>query len=144
MRVDRLFLDANVLFTAAHRPQGKAGFLFEHAGKPGALPGDARWVLVSSAHAIEEARRNVALKRPQALPAFEALVRRLSVAPQPASARIGLALPAKDLPIWSAALAARVTHLLTGDIGDFGPHMNRPERTAGVLVQTVAQHLAGL
>jgi hypothetical protein len=50
----------------------------------------------------------------------------------------------KDEPIWSAALAARATHLLTGDIKDFGPHMNRPASTAGVVIQTVGDYLAAM
>jgi hypothetical protein len=54
-----------------------------------------------------------------------------------------LALPAKDEPIWAAALAAKASHLLTGDLRDFGPHMNQPQHRAGIVIQTVAQYLAG-
>lgn len=156
MRADRLFLDANVLFTAAHRPEGKAAFLFAHAAampKAGveAAPAagsvaprpDAPWLLLSSAYAIEEARRNIALKFPQAMRGFEVLLQHLVTAPQPARVEPMLVLPAKDEPIWAAALAARATHLLTGDLRDFGPHMNRPGRCAGIVIQTVAQYLAG-
>jgi hypothetical protein len=47
--VDRLFLDANVLFTAAHNPDGTAAFLFDELAI-----GD--WELISSGFAIKEAR----------------------------------------------------------------------------------------
>jgi hypothetical protein len=55
-----------------------------------------------------------------------------------------LDLPDKDQPIWAAAHAARATHLLTGDLKDFGPHMNRPAATGGVVIQTVGEYLAVL
>lgn len=139
MTMWRLFLDANVLFTAAHRPQGKAGFLFAEVAA-----GSPHWQLVSSVYAVEEARRNIASKYPQAAPELLRLTRQLKLADQPATVRIALALPEKDLPIWAAALACRATHLLTGDLKDFGRFMNRPEQTAGVMIQTVSEFLAGL
>lgn len=135
----RLFLDANVLFTAAHNPGGKAACLFEAASRP-----SPPWQLLCSAYAIEEARRNLTTKSPQRMAAFEGLCAVLKMVPQPASALAPLALPDKDEPIWSAALAARATHLLTGDIKDFGPHMNGPASTAGVVIQTVGDYLAAM
>lgn len=135
----RLFLDANVLFTAAHNPDGKAAFLFERASRSG-----PPWRLLCSACAIEEARRNLAAKSPQGMVAFDPLCALLKIVSQPAFAGTALALPANDQPIWSAALAARSTHLLTGDIKDFGPHMNHPAATAGVVIQTVGDYLAAL
>ena len=47
----RLFLDANVLFTAAHNPNGKAALVIE-------LGARGHWQLFSSPYAFEEARRN--------------------------------------------------------------------------------------
>lgn len=142
--MDRLFLDANVIFTAAHNPNGKAAFLFALAAPTGSARSNSPWILLSSAYAIEEARRNIAAKVAQAMATFEGLLPRLAVVPQPASARLPLRLPAKDQPIWSAALAAAATHLLTGDLHDFGPHVNRPDASGGVLIQRVADYLAGL
>jgi hypothetical protein len=55
--VYRLFLDANVLFTAAHNPEGKAAFLSDASGH-------GSWGLLASACAIEEARRNIVAKYP--------------------------------------------------------------------------------
>ena len=79
----RLFLDANVLFTAARDPRGKAALVIE------------------------------------------------------------LELAAKDIPIFQAAVVCDASHLLTGDLKDFGPLMNRPEETSGILVQTVSDFLDG-
>jgi predicted nucleic acid-binding protein len=55
--VSRLFLDANVLFTAAHNPHGKAAFLI-------ALAAEGYWEVVTSTLAVEEAQRNLARKYP--------------------------------------------------------------------------------
>lgn len=137
--MDSPFLDASVLFTAAHRPQGKAAFLFQVQQSRGAA---SPWRLLSSAYAIEEARRNLVAKLPRAADDLAALVTNLQVVAQPAAARLRLDLPAKDLPIWAAAHASKATHLLTGDLRDFGSHMNQPELTGGVLIQTVGEYLA--
>jgi predicted nucleic acid-binding protein len=50
-----LFLDANVLFTAAHNPNGKAALVIE-------LQAKASWTIVTSAYAREEAQRNIRIK----------------------------------------------------------------------------------
>ena len=132
----RLFLDANVLFTAAHNPEGKAAFLFEALDLK-------RWDLLSSAFAIAEAQRNIATKYPPCAARLETLIAKLAVVAQPAPVAIGIALPEKDRPIYLAALACRATHLLTGDRQHFGRHMNRPQATGGIVIQTVAEYLAG-
>lgn len=135
--MDKLFLDANVLFTAAHNPGGKATFLFDELGA-------RRWTLVSGRFAIEEARRNIAAKYPQCQDRLMQLAERVIEAAQPAPREVPIDLPAKDQPIFLAAQAAGATHLLTGDLKHFGPHMNRPEKSGGVVIQTVADYLAGL
>ncbi|MBF8291703.1 MAG: hypothetical protein HW392_530 [Steroidobacteraceae bacterium] len=133
----RLFLDANVLFTAAHNPEGKAAHLFDALKLK-------RWVLLSSAYAIGEARRNIEAKYPQRAAQLEALVGQLVEVGQPAPARTSLDLAEKDQPIYLAAQSARATHLLTGDMRHFGPHMNRPLDTGGIVIQTVAEFLSKL
>ena len=132
----RIFLDANVLFTAAHNPDGKAASLFDALDLK-------RPELLSSAFAITEARRNIAAKYPQCVTRLELLLAGLAEVAQPAPVAIGIALPEKDRPIYLAALACRATHLLTGDRQHFGPHMNRPRTTGGIVIQTVAEYLAG-
>lgn len=137
---DRLFLDANVLFTAAHRPQGKAAFLFQTLADSPQAP----WRLMSSAYAVEEARRNLAAKFPAALSDWAALLQGVHIVAQPAAETLPLPLPDKDRPIWAAAHGARATHLLTGDLKDFGALMNQPALTGGVVIQTVGAYLEGL
>jgi hypothetical protein len=53
-------------------------------------------------------------------------------------------LPEKDRPILEAAIHCKATHLLTGDVKDFGPFMNNPNITSGVIIQTVSQFLTDL
>ncbi len=133
----RLFLDASILFTAAHNPHGKAAFLVE-AGDAG------HWELVTSFHAREEAHRNLARKYPECLDDFEALLSGVHIVGHPPDLPVPPGLVDKDRPIFRAALASEATHLLTGDLRHFGPFMNQPNRTLGVLIQTVAAFLAAL
>lgn len=58
--------------------------------------------------------------------------------------RCALALPEKDQPLFNAAQQSCATHLLTGDIRHFGPFMNDPGRTCGIVIQRVAEFLNGL
>ena len=52
-------------------------------------------------------------------------------------------LPEEDRPILEAAIHCKATHLLTGDIKDFGPFMNHPGLTGGVLILIVSEFLDG-
>ena len=133
----RLFLDANVLFTAAHNPTGKAALVIE-------LGGTTKWEVVSSSYAVEEARRNIAAKFPAAGKRLEELTGAITVIPSGMGRDCPLPLPDKDRPIMEAAIRAQASHLLTGDMKDFGPFMNKPKKTAGIVIQTVAEFLASL
>ena len=131
----RLFLDANVLFTAAHNPAGKAAFLVE-------LAREGHWICLTSGLAIEEARRNLSHKFPDNIIAFEALLACVTVVSDRAAEECTLSLAEKDRPIFAAAVAAGASHLLTGDLQHFGPWMNRPADTGGIVVQTVSTFLS--
>jgi predicted nucleic acid-binding protein len=132
----RLFLDANVLFTAAHNPSGKA------LGLVRAALAD-RWRLVTSGFAADEARRNLLRKYPEAGDRLDAVLAVVRIVPSVRPDVVGAeSLPEKDRLILAAAIACRATHLLTGDLAHFGPLMNRPEATGGLIVQTVAEFLA--
>lgn len=113
----RLFLDANVLFTAAYSPEGRSAALF-------ALAGSGVCSLVSSRHAIDEACRNLALKSPESMPDFERLTALLAVVPEASPAIVTWAaqhgLPANDAPVLAAAVAAGIDLLVTGDRSHFG------------------------
>ena len=133
----RLFLDANILFTAAHNPRGKAALVIG-LGRRG------HWELCSSAYALEEARRNLAWKFPECLGALRALAEAVQFVEQEIAGVSPPRLAQKDQPIFRAAAACKATHLLTGDLKDFGPLMNRPQETSGIRIQTVSDFLDGL
>jgi len=133
----RLFLDANVLFTAAHNPEGRSAAIFQLA-----RAGVCR--LVTSPHALEETRRNLRLKYPGAVDALERLVELAAVEPEAPPTDVAWAeeqeLPLKDAPILAAAAQARCDVLVTGDRGHFGSLYGR--RVRGVEVLTPADALA--
>jgi uncharacterized protein len=133
----RVFLDANVLFTAAHNPQGKAAFVIE-------LGAEGHFSLFTSDAAREEAERNLAAKYPLSLPLLATLLARITVVTADLSASFPDELPAKDAVIFQAAVTCRATHFLTGDLRHFGPFMNQPDRAYSIIVQTVAEFLAAL
>jgi hypothetical protein len=132
-----LFLDANTLFTAAHSPRGKAALVI-------GLGREGHWAPYTSAYAIEEARRNLEAKYPAALPRFKELTALFETGRENPAQTIPNVLPAKDRPIYRAAHGCRATHLLTGDIRDFGPLMNQPDKTGGLVIQTVGELLGSL
>ena len=132
----KLFLDANVLFTAAHNSRGKAALTVE-LGKLG------HWALATSLYASEEARRNLERKFPQSLDSLDSLLRDIPLVPHRSDLHFPPTLAKKDRPIFQAAVAWGATHLLTGDLKDFGPFMNQPQETSGIVVQTVAEFLRG-
>ena len=119
----RVFLDANVLFSAAYRKDAGLLRLWDLAGTD----------LLTSAYAAEEARRN--LDSPEQRMRLEALLARIEIVPEStASLPSGLRLPEKDQPILKAALAAGATHLVTGDVKDFGRFFGK--KALGILIVT--------
>lgn len=130
--MDRVFLDANILFSAAYKPDSHLRQLRRRESV----------VLLASAYAVEESRRNLALTRAALLPDFEWLVSRLTIVPEASAAEtlpeeIGLA--EKDRPILAAAVAAQATHLLTGDKEHFGHLFGKIVR--GVLILPPSAYL---
>jgi predicted nucleic acid-binding protein len=133
----RLFLDANILFTATHNPGGKAALLIE-------LGGQGHWDLFSSPYAMEEARRNLERKFPQSLDSLKTLQQGIHLVEHRTDLAYPEGLAQKDQPIFQAALACQATHLLTGDLKDFGPIMNQPDNTFGICILTIAEFLSHL
>jgi len=127
--VDRIFLDANVLFSAAYRPD--AGLLV--------LWSRADTALLTSAHAVEEARRN--LPGDDQRHRLNGLVGKCEIVSTPTGMGLpeGLVLPLGDRMIFLAAMAAHATHLLTGDRTHFGPYYGRT--IAGVLILSPSAYL---
>ena len=130
----RFFLDANVIFTAAHNPDGNGRALFR-------LAAEQQLELISSRYALEEAARNIAVKFPGCVAEFISLIAGLLLVAEPSQAEMQLAaarrLPDKDVPILAAAIAARASVLVTGDRRDFG-HLYRTT-IEGVGVLTPAE-----
>ena len=133
----RLFLDANVLFTAAQNPSGKAALIIDFGVQ-------GNWEIVSCSYAIEEARRNLSIKFPAYLERFETLLSAMIKVPSRSGRSCPVPLPEKDRPILEAATHCKATHLLTGDIKEFGPFMNHVNMTGGVVIQTVSEFLDSL
>lgn len=128
----RLFLDANVLFSAAWRADSGLSRLWERA----------LLRLVTSPYAVDEAQRNLARKRPAAIARLEALMPRVEVTSALVSLDDGHGLPPKDVPILAAAVGSRCQVLLTGDIADFGHVIGRTLQ--GVRILTASLLLAEL
>jgi uncharacterized protein len=135
----RLFFDANVIFSAAHQEEGRAQAI-------AALARAGRCTLLVSAHALEEARRNLALKSAGYESRLERFLATASLVPEAPPALVVWAgeqgLPPKDAPILAAAVHARADLLVTGDTRDFGHLFGITLR--GVKVVTPAQALAAL
>lgn len=108
--MERIFLDANVLFSAAYREDSGLRRIWELSGI----------ALVTSTYAVEEARRNLGIGDRRSR--LDALL--VSVQQMPEVAEMELPptveLPDKDRPILLAAIRAGATHLLTGDVRHFG------------------------
>jgi uncharacterized protein len=128
--LDRIFLDANVLFSAAYLENSGLARLWQLE--------DAE--LLSSAHAVEEARRNLVLGRPPAVIRLERLTPKLTVVNPPGDLKVpdGVRLDSKDRPILVAAIHGKVDFLLTGDGRHFGHLYGK--RIEGVMVLRPAQY----
>jgi uncharacterized protein len=122
---DLIFLDANVIFSAAYRPSNELRRLWS-------LPD---LTLLTSPYAISEVERNLPTTRHADL---HFLLQAITLVPTPSPGirRLPpmLVLPAKDVPIFQAAAAAGATHLLTGDTRHFGAYFD--QRFEGVLIVT--------
>ena len=126
--MDRLFLDANVLFSAAYRED--AGLLDLWTLK--------NVTLCSSHYALAEAKINlpdsIQVERlenlAKALQLFEA-------AQQPLPDQISL--PEKDAPILLAAIEAQATHLITGDQRHFGLYFGK--KISGIMIVSPGDYL---
>lgn len=125
----RVFLDTNVLFSAS-QPGSAFGRLIAAARR--------RASILISDIACAEARRNLALRRPSWMNAFEALLEELEVVPSSVFP-LPVTLNEKDVPLLCAAIRARSDYFVTGDCRDFGHLFGT--RVVGAVVIT-PRHLA--
>ncbi|MGA0569121.1 PIN domain-containing protein [Variovorax sp. VNK109] len=118
----RIFLDANVLFSAA-RSDGAIRELLR-------LLIEGNHQLMADTYVTTEAARNIAAKAPHAVGDLDQLLTIVSVQGllrRPADAESGLLewLHEKDRPVLLAAMALHCNVLVTGDKTHFGPGYGR-------------------
>lgn len=112
----RVFLDANVLFSAAKSSGAVRQFL--HKLK------SLGHTLVTDGYVTSEAGRNLEVKFPSAVEDFEKVleaVKTSATASKPLGIEVAPGLPEKDRPVLAAAIQHRCQVLLTGDKAHFGP-----------------------
>jgi predicted nucleic acid-binding protein len=116
MSSERVFLDANVLFSIAY-------------GSPGLeqLWSDAKnekYELFASQYVIEEAKRN--LDRREQQDALNRFLSEVRVVPEADPALpCPIPLPEKDRPVLMAALSRKADYLITGDVSHFGKYFGK-------------------
>jgi uncharacterized protein len=111
----RIFLDANVLFSAA-KSEGAVRELLTLLDRAG------HECCVDS-YVVEEARRNLFAKAPEVIAVLDRLLSRMTMAkaqPSETALEASLPLPAKDRPVLAAAIRQGCTLLVTGDRTHFG------------------------
>jgi predicted nucleic acid-binding protein len=130
--VTRVFLDANILFSAAWRETNGILVLWDRPDLD----------LVSSNYAVAEAARNIQRKNPAGVERLARLVNKLEISKASSEINPDHGLPEKDVPILQAAIGAKCAVLLTGDVAHFG-HMFGKE-VEGVRVLTVSMYMSEL
>ena len=127
----RVFLDANVLFSAAYRETGSVRTFFALA-EAGACD------LVTSGYAVDEARRNIRAKHPQRSADLERLIGGVELCGEPVPGTVAWAcaqrLPSQDAPKLAAAIDGRCHILVTGDRTHFGVLYGRTLRGTIVML----------
>jgi predicted nucleic acid-binding protein len=135
----RVFLDANILFSAAKSAGAVRELLHLLLDS-----GHECWV---DDYVVIEARRNLTAKAPDALVAFEALLKRLRISSAQAlgpELKLVNWLPEKDRIVLVAAIRLRCDALVTGDRTHFGPGYG--QMFAGVTIhspRSLAERLYG-
>jgi len=116
MTIDRIFLDANVLFSIAYGSPGPARLLEFVRKKHG--------LLLASAYVVEEAKRN--LLEPEQIGRLDACLSKLRLVPEvDPRTPCPIELPEKDRPVLLAAISAKANYLVTGDMLRFGKYFGQ-------------------
>ena len=112
----RIFLDANILFSAAKSNGAVRAFLAQ-------LKSNGH-TLVADGYVLGEARRNLEVKFPDARDDFEALMKHVEASAGACpllQTNIAPSLSEKDRPVLAASIHHGCHILLTGDKTHFGP-----------------------
>ena len=125
----RIFLDANILFSAAKTDGATRRLL-------GLLraAGHECW---ADGYVLEEARRNLVAKAPDGVHALEAIVAGIRVGeahPADTGQAFSTKLPEKDRPVLAAAVRLGCEALVTGDRSHFGALYGKT--VAGVVIHS--------
>ena len=113
----RLFIDANILFSAAYLGRSRTRAIFD-------LAAAGFCECITSAYALDEARRNLLKRHPDRLAALDQTAADLAIVREPnmefRAWAAGLGVSEKDVPILAAAAQASADWLVSGDRG-FAP-----------------------
>lgn len=123
----RIFLDANILFSAA-KSDGAIRELLRQC----LATGHELWV---DSYVVEEARRNVKSKYPESGPTLDTLLSAFRIGPAPGPFEVDEALdwlPEKDRFVMVSAIRHQCDALMTGDRRHFGARFG--QRVGGVWV----------
>ena len=116
MKKDRIFLDANILFSVAYGSKG-----LEHLWE---LQEKGDCILLASQYVVEEAKRN--LTNPKQLAKLKSRLSTLQIVLEAdPSLTLPINLPEKDKPVLMAAITAKADYLLTGDVKHFGDYFGQ-------------------
>ncbi len=131
--MDRVFLDANVLFSAAYSAENGLLKLWELAKN------NSNVTFVTSAYALAEAERNVISSEHGAR--LHTLIKSVEIVETmpPQLLPKEVAVHDKDKPILLAAISAKATHLLTGDFKHFGKYYGMT--ITGIIILPPAEYL---
>jgi predicted nucleic acid-binding protein len=130
MKPDKLFLDANILFSVSYGSPG-----LERLWK---LKKKGHCELIASQYVVEEAKRN--LDQQEHLEKLSAYLLQLTiVAEADPSIPCPIDLPDKDSPVLMAAIASKADYLLTGDVTHFGKYYGKT--IMGVTISTARDYL---
>ena len=101
----KVFLDANILFSSSN-PQSATRFLLDIIL--------SKYEAVVNDHVMEEARRNLKIKRADQEKELVIPCSRITMTSSFTMIQMQ-ALPEKDIPVISGAVGSKCTHLWTGD-----------------------------
>lgn len=130
MKKEILFLDANILFSAAYREHSGLLKLWQIKSAK----------LVSSVYAIEEARRNLDMP-PQKERLDKLIVSLEDIYPFHVNIELprNVTIREKDKPILMSAIVAKADFLITGDVKDFGKFYGK--KIGGVTIIPPSEYL---